>query len=310
MTKAIQTELFYKDTRNCDYEIGHLYEHLLIQDFYETLNADGYIDGLWGWLSGETFDGALFLSAGFYDNSAKKRFINYMQQPPSFSATSIKNAIAHMEAEDDVLITYDMSDITRQLQKIETLGFIRLSGNEDLAIHHDSTQKDLPKSKYLVARKSKKSFQNFSIKIGICNPTNLDKEIFLRLNVVANDVVAGALNQMSAYGYFGEGPIFEEQTDNFIFHYTEQTIAKKHYDEKRILSKLTQELKGVDFTGKKRDLKKYIRGYYLDTSSDFVVDYFRFTGIVTSKYHIYKLFTPKNVQKVWDKLEVKIEPVK
>jgi hypothetical protein len=306
---VLSTAIFFKDIRGYDYGVAHLYEHILVRGFRDILKDNGTIDGIWGWISGETFPEMMFISAGFYDDRVRKQFLVYINSSMTFDTAVIKQEIERIEAEDDANINYNIDEIIDKLRDIDSDKFVSLGQQKDVIIHVTETKKTT-KSKYLIAKNSKQDFQNFSIKIGVKNPTELEKEIFLRLNILAGDVVARIVDSLSGYGYFRTGPIYNIKDEDFIYELLEQTIRKDKYNEKKIHREITSHLRAIDFKDQKVALDKYIKGYYEKTSCDIPIEYFRTTGIVTSKYHIYKLFTPENVQKAWGKLEVKIEKAK
>jgi hypothetical protein len=210
-----------------------------------------------------------------------------------------------LEAEDDVKITYNINTVIKKLAEINKSQFRQLTGSNDVAIHTDNYNGPL-KSRYLMAKKSKKAFENFSVKVGIKNPTNIEKEIFLRLNVLVHDAVSNKLSNLLAYVYFTDGPLLSKKQD-FIFEYFEFTMRKGDSDVKEIERIISQKVRELNLLDKKQELKKFIAGYCFGSSNfEFPLEYFKQTGMVVSKYHIYKLFTPENAQKVWGKLEVKV----
>lgn len=308
MNKGIIRTLYYKDIWDTDYEIAHLFEHITIHNFKRILRQMEYIDGIWGWLSGDTFTKTMFLDAGFYDKDAFMKYVNFIEQPQVITEEIVRHEIRRMEAEDDVIISYNTTEVMRRLNELNHRSYKSISGKSDIFFHCEKEPlKKNPKSEHLIAKRSKKDFQNFSVKIGIENPTDIEKAIFLRLNVIASDVVGEVLNSLTAYGHHFDGPLFNEKVADVIFEYLELCIKKTQYNEKTIKDKIMYRLKEVDFSDNKEELKSFIRGYYKDSADDFPIEYYRSTGILTSKYHVYKLFTPKNVQAAWDKLEIKVE---
>jgi len=310
MDKRMLDITFYKDITGHDYGIAHLFEHLIVQSFYYDQEKNGSVSGLWGWFGGNTFSGTMFLTAGFYDKEVQKKFLSFINQPININQDIVINEIRRMEAEDDVIIDYHFPTVIEALKNINDGKFIQLNGNNEFYKQIRSSEKVLPKSKILHIKRSRKEFQNFCVKVGIKNPTKIDKTVFMRLFIPAMESVSLVLCREAAYGYFDDGPIFDDKKPFYIYRYAEFTIKKNTFNKKKLEDAIKERLNGVNLSRHKKQIKNFIRQYYQNINNpDFPVDYFRDTGIITSKYHIYKSFTPENVQKTWDKLEVKIEKI-
>jgi hypothetical protein len=300
------------DASQADSGIAHLFEHLVVGNFCLELEKDGHVDGLWGWVEGEAYySKQIKISAGFYDRSARKRFLEYISQPIEINKCTVLREIKRIEAENYSKIDCDMDSIILELNKLNQKKFVSLNGKNDVVFHHEKPVLTRPKSKFLVEKRDKPRFQDFNVRIGIKKPSKLEKELFLRLSVLMSDITGEVLNRKFwAYEHGHIGVAFDPNGMGEIFRYSIYPVRKNDYRQKAISQELTKRIRSISFSVMRKQLKKFISGYYRgDLNNDFPFDYYQDSGVLASKYHIYKLFTPKNVQNVWSKLSVEIKKI-
>jgi hypothetical protein len=189
-----------------------------------------------------------------------------------------------------------------KLAEIAKLQMHQMAGDNNIAAQVDDDNKKLTKSKYFTAKKSEKGYGNFLAKVGIKHPTDVESEIFLRLDSLVHEIASNEISALPAYVYSIE--------DDSMFKYFKFTTPKGVNDIKKMKEQIGKRIKKANFLSQKKSLKKYIKAYRFN-GSDFEssINYSKQTGIVASKYYIHKLLTPENIQNVWGKLSIKIEKI-
>ncbi|HUC96233.1 MAG TPA: hypothetical protein VMR16_01030, partial [Candidatus Saccharimonadales bacterium] len=63
----LYTSLIKVDVSDIDWQVAHLFEHMVINSFYQKAVSDNIRTEMLGWVNGETFNEVLFFDIGFYD---------------------------------------------------------------------------------------------------------------------------------------------------------------------------------------------------------------------------------------------------
>ena len=114
---------FLKDCSENDYEVAHLFEHLIVNRIILAIKMSGYQFG-YGRVGGETFeDGPVSIQLNLYEKGLYElsRDILLDTQKDSFTTSEIKKAIRQLEAEEISRAVYKLSDIKKELLVISDL---------------------------------------------------------------------------------------------------------------------------------------------------------------------------------------------
>ena len=92
---------FLKDCSENDYEVAHLFEHLIVNRIILAIKISGYQFG-YGRVGGETFeDGPVSIQLNLYEKGLYELSRDILLDTPnnSFTTSEIKKAIRQLEAE-------------------------------------------------------------------------------------------------------------------------------------------------------------------------------------------------------------------
>lgn len=93
--------LYHLPTPGVDCNIAHIYEHTIIDGFYAHIRDHGRHPSLYGWVSGETYEGHIFFDVGFYSPEAAELFEKYLQETHKFVGTKeLERNILEVQAEE------------------------------------------------------------------------------------------------------------------------------------------------------------------------------------------------------------------
>lgn len=66
----MQANTYHIFTKDIDFDVAHLYEHMLIDSFNILLENRDRSKYLNGWVDGETFPEIIYIETGFYNDKA------------------------------------------------------------------------------------------------------------------------------------------------------------------------------------------------------------------------------------------------
>jgi|GEM_PF-3050998 len=306
MNNTAKTGLYRLQTQNIDWGVAHLYEHLLIRSFHELVSKKGYSPYLYGWVGGETFQDVMFVEYGFYNPDIERLFIDFMDGHHRINLDSLDNEITRLEAEDNVIITVkDKKQLERVLNDMDKAIFIRVDANSDI--------EQLPElrkgnSLMLQERRSKKSFKQVTIAVGLPDASLEDKALFLRLTPIIFDAMNERLFNLGAYENEASWPVCNTPHSAMLAHAI-YTVKRGAISNNELTAIAKEALRGISLRSHEHELGYYASGF-VDTPNwhTFPVDYFRYTGILVSKDQIAKLLTVPNVENILQRLKVHTLP--
>lgn len=136
---------FYKDCSKNDYEVAHLFEHLIVNRIILAIKMSGYQFG-YGHVGGETFEnGPVSIQLNLYEKRLYElsRDMLLNTQKNNFTVLEIKKAIRQLEAEEISRAVYKLSDIKKELLVISGLSWQeeKKFKNPEPAPHSGTTRK-------------------------------------------------------------------------------------------------------------------------------------------------------------------------
>ncbi len=303
----IHTGLYHLPIKGVDVEAAHIYEHLLLATFRQSLEKHGFSKYLFGWVSGETFRDVIFIEYGFYDQKVEKIFQKFMQESHRIDSSLLKNELLRIEAEARITISdLDEAELMRQLHQLDNDTFINHANNTEIA-PPKTTQNDI-KSDVVKMRKSKSKFRTIAITLGIRNMTVDEKRAFLRLTPLLNDAIFNCMYQLGSYCDDSSWAIGKPVLDGMLV-VSINTMKRGGSTNKQIEKNLRHSLESLAIDIKQRpdELKSYIQGFLTTPNwNNFAVDYYRNTGIITTKKQIAESLTQERIASLISRIEIEI----
>lgn len=289
----ITTRLYQLDIRDSDWNIAHIYEHLLIAGAKHHFKMREINPDLFGWISGDTFEEQLFLHAGFYTLEAAHFFDAYLSRPQQFTPDEVEAAVATVEQEDRAHINLS----TNELQPFLTT----LSHKK-----WNTLAKDPPETPptHLMLQKSAKDFRDISIGVASIGLSPEEAKVFLRCRPIISDIISEYLNSLQPAYQRGTSPVVHHVRQRFCMIFTINKVAGR-------LTELQDTLKNhlVHYPIEENwpAFRAHFDGFAkADLLKDSAVEYFRNTGIVTTTEEINHLATKAILQKIFAQIRIHI----
>ena len=290
----LSAKTFHLDTQDFDWDTAHLFEHLLIQGFYDMLPAHGYKPELIGWIDGDTFKDIIFIDSGFYEPEVAKLFDDYLMNLPEFTESLINKIVPGIECEGRSLA--EITDMAECLSQLKALGKRKWCAPID---------EGDDKPHVIKLKKSSKDFGDVRLMVSSGKLTESEQKLFLRAQAIIFDITTHHIRKhFAAYildstgvnslkrGYYGFGI---------------ELVTKKSIDTEDIRAAAADHIKKypVDegFSQIKAHFDVFATEAWLQNAP---VDYYRNAGIVTTNREIADLATVEDFEGLMSKLEVTI----
>lgn len=303
----IHTGLYHLPIRGVDIEVAHIYEYLLLETFKHSLEKHGFSKYLFGWVGGETFRDVIFIEYGFYDQKVEKIFQKFMQESQRIDISFLNNELLRVQAEARVTITdLNKAELMRQLHQLDNDTFINHANNTEIALPK-TTQNDI-KPDVVKMRKSKSKFRTIAITLGIRNMTVDEKKAFLRLSPILHEAIDNCVFKLGAYNDDSSWAIGKPVLDGMLV-VSINTMKRGDSTNKQIEKNLRHSLESLAIDIKQRpdELQSYIQGFLTTPNwNNFAVDYYRNTGIITTKQQIAESLTQERIASLISRIEIEI----
>ena len=307
MRKQIHTGIYHIPIHGIDHDVAHLYEHLIIVTFKQSLKDLGFSKYLFGWVGGETFRDVLFIEYGIYNAEVEKAFKQFMSKPQRINYEYLDNELLRIQAEEKMLInSIDKDTLVEQLRRLDSEKF--LDHDEDIDTIFTTHSTEPVPSKTISMRKSKSKYKDITIMLGARNLTAKEKLAFLRLTPMLHDTINDCLYALGSYQNESSWAI-DKPARNGMFIATIYTIRRNSYTNKQIVKSLHDSLEALrsDVQNHPNELRHYIDGFLSTPNwNDFPIDYFRYAGIITSKKNVAESLTPATIDALISKIEVEV----
>lgn len=303
MKQGIQTGLFRLYNPKMDWGVAHLYEHLLIQTFQNYIEKLGYSPYLYGWVAGETFQDVIFIEYGFYNPKVEKLFEKFINSEDRIDSSLIHNEVVRIEAEEGSLINVSNHKVlVKKLQELAEHAFVSVEKDSDIVITGDSQNS----ISLITQNKSKKSFKDITITVGLGEASLEEKALFLRMTPIIFDLLNSLVYSKGLYQKHISWPIYKNNHDAMLA-FSVYTIKKSTYTNKELETLIIDALLEADFTKHEKELQCYAHGFMSTPLwNTFPIDYFRYTGILVSRKNVAELLTVDNIQSVIKRLKINV----
>lgn len=292
----ISTRHYYLNTSLLEWNIAHVFEHVIILAAKSRIAAGGYPIDLFGWISGETFEKQLFIDAGFYQNEASALFDEFMISSDISYKRHIAEAISMVEAEEKSTVNMSADDIIGQFPLFDTLQWNTLN-----AIKPSMTS-TVPSQFFM---KSAKKFRDLSIVISAKSLTPNEQKVFLRLRPILIDIASEKLSQNLSLYSRGASPVFiSNNIGKFFFVITTKNMPGRLT---RLEELVTNHIQAYPVAKKWPTINAHFEVFATEPLwADTPTDYYRHSGIVTTTAEIADLATKSLVNSVFSKIRINI----
>lgn len=305
MTSRISSGLYHMKTRDFDYEAAHLYEHMLIQTFINTLPEHGISQFFFGWISGETFRDFMFINYNFYDSKVESLFRRFMKKDGRIDFSMIDNQLVRIQVEDlSVINKIDSDKLVAELKRIDAAPFYDHSGK--IVAEHVESSKAIP-SQIIEMHPSKPQFSHVVISFAANNLTLDEKLAFLRLTPIIYDATDLALFSIGLYQNH-VGPLSDNNNKDGMTTSATYTTLQNSNTPQQLRDAIQNSLDRLanDISKYSPQIKQYINCFKDSTEwSDSPLDYYRHSGVLTSRSQIVAAFTTQNILSILSKVDVK-----
>lgn len=290
----LNAKTYHLDTHSFDWDIVHLFEHLLIQGFFDILPQYGYRPELIGWVNGDTFEDMLFIDCGFYEPEVAQLFDDYMHDLPEFTEEQVQAILSTVECESQSIAT--ITDMKACLSQLLILSKSTWSGESKTREVHPQVLK---------YKKSKRSFEEMRVIVSSKTLSEEEQKLFQRTYVIVYDIISRDLQKHQGVYFNDSSEVRSDDKGTFGFGF--ELTAKKPIKAEYVVSAVAEAIKKFPLAGHFSQVKAHF-----DTFADepwlqnAPVDYYRYTGIVTTNREIADLATLENFESLLSKLEVSL----
>jgi len=296
------TYVHQKEYAASSYDVAHLYEHIVIHSFYNYLESHHIQPGLVGYIGGETFEGIIFLNTTFYDQRVADLYEEFLSKKLEINDALILHTLRELEAEDKInLIVQDKASFDQQLSSLVMTPWT----NNNQTSSGMLKVPELPVSPF-VTKKIAKDFR--TVIIGMYgNSEDFDEDemiLLLRLLVIIGDILHIEMRQKLETFYVDDSPVM---ADNEYTGSTYHFQLAKNVSLQAIKDIIEKKLTTFDIAISMPFITMQFDEFSKRSSwNDKVIDYYRYTGIVTNNAHIASLATPERIMSVVSKLKVHV----
>lgn len=294
----INTSLYTTSTKGYQWEVAHLFEHLVINGFYKLAQEQGYNTALIGWIDADTFEDRIYLDVGFYDKKVANLYASYMNNLPVFNDSEIETCMGIMMAEDRALYVVTDKEVLKQaINELSRKGWV-----EEGSIVTQTQFGELLRSSKATAK-----FRDITIGIYADNLTEDEQKLFLRFEVLLNDIFTHAIGS-NFNGYCrGVSPV---QKDNHIISaLLVCTVAKGAATTQQIRALLEKALVDFDTSKNIDQIDAHFRAFSeVPLWKNLAISYYRWTGINTTTQEIASLANRSNIDSLLSKIKIVVRP--
>lgn len=291
----VYSKLYQLDTSDSEWQVAHLFEHLVIHKFYSMLASKGVHSEMIAWVNGKTFENTVFVDTLFYTRVLADQFDTFVTNLPSFSDDEIAYGIATLQAEDKIILTVNnVLALQSELAKLS-----KRDWNTRKLLKHGSSKQTI-----LTEKQSAKDFRDIIIISKATNLTVTEQKVFLRLTILLMDVVTDSLSTIPGI-YRGNDSDIVAQDKDMAFM-TQYTITKG------TALKQIQDAVSSATTVDDDHTKGVIDCHFKTFSAEPLwqgapIEYFRQTGIITTNQEIAKLATFNVVKSILQKSSLEVQ---
>lgn len=285
-------------------DVAHLYEHMLIESFYQKVAKELHINsGVIGYIGGNTYLNVIFLESWFYNKTLNDMFKQHLKENISLDILNL--SIKQCEAEDRVI--WDIMDkrkLTEQFSELDKIPWINGHTVKPF-IYSDKVHKiEFP----ITVKKSAKSYRSIMININLSKLPLEDKVVYIRLYVIIQDLIDRYIRLMGWYRLYSSSTLINDDT---IYSKLQISLPKDRNTNKIIQNNLQAYISNTDIEPIMGLINDHFSEYVRQkTWSGRIVDDLHYINIIAGNYHIAKLATKERVTRIIKNIKIEIESVK
>ncbi len=308
-TPTLTTALYSKPLNDVGWDVAHLYEHLVIARFKKYVHDKGYSGALYGWVSGETFPAVIFIEAGFYDPAVKSLFDTFMQSEADarIDLSMLDHELERLQAEEQAVVKkIDLLQLKSDLLRLDAQPFLDHEKTTSASLALATTNKHTGSS--LALEPTPNLFVTNTVIVSLSDASTEDNALFLRLTPPLFAIIEEAVNAAGGYVLTYEDTPSYNQSRHGVYEVAQVSFRSTRYDSEALGTELTKAIACFDAHSRLDALNAYREGFEkTETWSTLPIDYYRSTGILTSRHQIATNFTPEKVTDVIRRVIVTIE---
>lgn len=300
----LYTYVHHKEYSGASWDVAHLYEHIVTRSFQKYLESLDIQPGLIGNTSGDTFEHVIFLNATFYDRRVADAYEYFLKTPSLIDASLIPQMLLEIETEDrEILTLQDQTEFDAQLTSLLVSPWTNNALVTSGIVDESSYSPDSP----YTAKRSAKDFRDIVVSayVDIGDLDDGEQTLFLRLSVIAGDVIGYALRrELHGTYHIGLSPISKDVT---IMGSMQHVRFRRDISLKQIQEVAEGVLHAIDI----QSAMPFITAQFEEfadraTWRSLIVDYYRHTGILTTNAYISSLATPERITSILSKLKIHV----
>lgn len=310
MTHFISTGIYRLPVLATEFEIAHLYEHLLLRQFCQLLKQNNQPLCLSGWVNGETFEEYIFIDYGLYSPKTEHLLDEFLRTENKFNPADIDEELRVLQAENKAFLSVTSREqLLSQLHQLDKRQWANLAKDMSPAVMDSELKQQKPA--ILTLQPNAHSYRNVSVVFGVENITADELALFSRLTPIIYDIITHALRtKFYAYDrhfqFATRSRRHQAALGLAIF-----TVQRGALQQKPAQLAITQALAEFKPANHAKALSHYFEAFATTPNWHyFPVDYYRSSGVVVSRPYIRSLGTPQNVEDLFSRLKVKVTPTR
>lgn len=294
----ISTAIYKLDVHDVQWDVAHLFEHLLIHAWHTHLIVNNLNSSLYGWVRGATFEQYIFLDTGFYDKRTAELFDDFVHSSLRFSAIEIEKSLADIGAEEKS--EFSITDTQRLHQEIIHLSD-RLSSHKTVA---DITQKP---GSCLKSKKASKRYRDVTLLIRAHGLNDNEQVAFLRLKVILIDIISRSLKDK--YVCYEQGNSALTRNDQDMGYISKLTLGVGQGTLSELATYLMLTIKQFQVERDWSQIELHLKTYADEALwKSISIEYYRETGIAASPDEVAELTTKRTIQSIFSKITIEATP--
>lgn len=292
----ITTRLIHIPTTGIDYDVCHLFEHLVIESFLNHLDKSGYSPSLFGWLNGRTFEDHVFFDAGFYNDQQASDFDTFMLNLPEWDNAIIERCLDAIGCE---------TQQKYQIRHPETLAKL-LSELRRRVLSGDLPEVTPAVSPFTI-EKSANEYRDVLLVFALPTDNTRLSALFLRLHVIIEDILQYTFRKNTVCYPVSDLSELNEYPGGIGV--AQKWRVKKGTSTKELRNHLQDALNTFDVSTHAKELYQHFEVFAQeDWLRHLPIHFYERTGIVTTNQEISQLATAANIETAMKMTELNIRP--
>lgn len=292
--------IFYKKLPGFEYNLIHLYEHLVVRGLIDHIEAAGQNSFMAGYFEGRTY----YESTMFYvkDDALLDIARNYLNQQHIFCKADIDKELSSMGAELAAIYTVaDYDKLQQDLARVDAVPY-RLLDSDGIIEYHPLVRvaQTVPPDAVIRPVSGYRQYDTVSVNISLPHPTLFEMAAFFRLDYLINDVAYRVL-RLERGAYRGASLTEDTDYDGTLTLTGNYYLRKGTYDIDKIKHQIAARLRNFSPLQYPEPLQQIIDQ---PVSRGLQLDYREEIGLLISNSKIRASLSFDNIGSMWDKLQV------